>query len=193
MSLSWSCKHQFKFLSLRMLDPWIFIRLPTWAELSTCVFARLKIYVFTGMKKYLFASFLKPHEFLIFNFQTFMEEILQLHIFADNAFSLFALKDVWLLLELKILWSSNKSAFCFFYPCIHPNIRGELGLYLSSTLMWLFSNTFSWKKYQTWVFTNSSPSKKVTKISFYVYTCFSSLLKETRKETILTNVCLSFT
>lgn len=39
----------------------------------------------TGMKKYLFASSLWPHEFLIFNFQTFMEEILQLHIFAGNA------------------------------------------------------------------------------------------------------------
>lgn len=32
-----------------------------------------------------------------------MEEILQLHIFADNALNLFALRDVWLLLELKIL------------------------------------------------------------------------------------------
>lgn len=39
----------------------------------------------TGMKKYLFVSTLWPHEFLIFTCQTFMEEILQLHIFADNA------------------------------------------------------------------------------------------------------------
>lgn len=55
------------------------------------------------MKKYLFASSLQPHEFLIFNFQTFMEVILQLRMFANNALILFALKDVWLLLELKIL------------------------------------------------------------------------------------------
>lgn len=32
-----------------------------------------------------------------------MEEILQLQIFAYNALNLFAHKDVWLLLELKIL------------------------------------------------------------------------------------------
>lgn len=32
-----------------------------------------------------------------------MEEILQVHIVADNALNLFALKDVWLLLQLKIL------------------------------------------------------------------------------------------
>lgn len=31
----------------------------------------------TGMKRYLFVSSLQPHKFLIFNFQTFMEEILQ--------------------------------------------------------------------------------------------------------------------
>lgn len=68
----------------------------------------------TGMKKYLFASFLQPHEFLISKFQIFMEEILQWHIFADNALNLFALEDVWLLLELRILRSSNKSAFGFF-------------------------------------------------------------------------------
>lgn len=74
---------------------------------------------FTGMNKYLFASSLQPHEFLIFNFQTFMEEILWLHISADNALNLFALKDVWLLLELNILWSSYKSAFGFFL-LMHP-------------------------------------------------------------------------
>lgn len=74
---------------------------------------------FAGKKKYLFASSLQPHEFLIFNFQTFMEEILQVHIVADNALNLFALKDVWLLLQLKILWSSNKSDFGFFL-LMHP-------------------------------------------------------------------------
>lgn len=71
------------------------------------------------MKKYLFASSLQPHEFLIFNFQTFMEVILQLDMFANNALILFALKDVWLLLEPKILWSSSKSAFDFSL-LIHP-------------------------------------------------------------------------
>lgn len=68
----------------------------------------------TGMKGYLFVTSLQPHEFLIFIFQTFMEEILQCHIFADNVFNLFAVEDVWLLLELQVLGSSNKSAFWFF-------------------------------------------------------------------------------
>lgn len=83
----------------------------------------------------------------------------------------------------------TKLLLASFYSCIYPNIRGELGWYLSSTLMWLISTTLSWKMYQTWVFTNS-PSKKVTKISFYVYACFSSLLKETTKKK---KICLSFT
>lgn len=75
-----------------------------------------------------------------------------------------------------------------FYSCIHPNIRGELGWYLSSSLMQLISNKFSWKRYQTWVFTNSNPLKKVPKPGFYIYKYFSSLLKEIRKKK-LTNIC----
>lgn len=52
--------------------------------------------------------------------ETFMEEILQWHIFADNALNLFALEDVWQLLELKILRSSDKSAFSFFLLMLMP-------------------------------------------------------------------------
>lgn len=108
-----SCKHWFKCLSLCMLEPWILIRLPTWEELSTCVFAGWKIYLLHWHEKVFVCILFTAPWIFDFNFQTFMEVILQLHMFANNALILFALKDVWLLLELKILWSSSKSAFDF--------------------------------------------------------------------------------
>jgi len=58
--------------------------------------------------------------------------------------------------------------------------------------MLLVSNIFSFKKYQTWIFTNSGLSKKATKISFYVLQA-SHHCSRKLENTILINVCLPFT